>query len=202
MAPPGWAADASFSREAMERAARRSPRRCARPMDRGGRGQLVGGGARAEGRGPGILRRANVRRPAAAVRRRACRTATPQTWFSRGDYDDDGRGSRPLAATYYVAPSQHLGLEPLSATARFDGGGSRCGRRRRRPSRGHPRSAGARRVALSDAVGRAGGPRARSRCASRSRLSWRGRSARRCRSTLSQSSSQNHDRVAPARWRG
>ena len=30
-------------------------------------------------------------------------------------------GSRPLAATYYVAPAQHLGLEPLSATARFSG---------------------------------------------------------------------------------
>ena len=30
-------------------------------------------------------------------------------------------GSRPLAATYYVAPSPHLGIEPLTATARFDG---------------------------------------------------------------------------------
>jgi len=42
-------------------------------------------------------------------------------WFSRGDYDTTVRGSRPLAATYYVAPSQHLGLEPLSATARHSG---------------------------------------------------------------------------------
>ncbi|HEX6741448.1 MAG TPA: molybdopterin cofactor-binding domain-containing protein [Sphingomicrobium sp.] len=42
-------------------------------------------------------------------------------WFSRGDYDLTVRGSRPLAATYFVAPSQHLGLEPLSATARFTG---------------------------------------------------------------------------------
>jgi isoquinoline 1-oxidoreductase beta subunit len=39
-------------------------------------------------------------------------------WFSRGDYDATVRGSRPLAATYYAAPSQHLGLEPMSATAR------------------------------------------------------------------------------------
>ena len=38
--------------------------------------------------------------------------------FSRGDYDATVKGSRPLAATYYVAPSQHLGLEPVSATAR------------------------------------------------------------------------------------
>ena len=43
-------------------------------------------------------------------------------WFSRGDYDGVTRGSRALAATYYAAPSQHLGLEPLSATARFRGG--------------------------------------------------------------------------------
>jgi isoquinoline 1-oxidoreductase beta subunit len=45
-----------------------------------------------------------------------------QSWFSRGDYDATTRGSRPLAATYYAAPSQHLGLEPLVATARFSGG--------------------------------------------------------------------------------
>jgi isoquinoline 1-oxidoreductase beta subunit len=42
-------------------------------------------------------------------------------WFSRGDYDSTVRGSRPLAATYYAAPSLHLGLEPLAATARFTG---------------------------------------------------------------------------------
>ncbi|HEX6604758.1 MAG TPA: molybdopterin cofactor-binding domain-containing protein, partial [Sphingomicrobium sp.] len=41
--------------------------------------------------------------------------------FSRGDYDSTVRGSRPLAATYYAAPSLHLGLEPLAATARFTG---------------------------------------------------------------------------------
>ena len=43
-------------------------------------------------------------------------------WFSRGDYDDATAGSRALAATYYAAPSQHLGLEPVSATARPSGG--------------------------------------------------------------------------------
>jgi isoquinoline 1-oxidoreductase beta subunit len=41
--------------------------------------------------------------------------------FDRGDYERTVEGSRPLAATYFVAPSQHLGLEPLTATARFDG---------------------------------------------------------------------------------
>jgi isoquinoline 1-oxidoreductase beta subunit len=45
-----------------------------------------------------------------------------QQWFSRGDYDKVTRGSRALAAAYYVAPSQHLGLEPVTATARFTGG--------------------------------------------------------------------------------
>ena len=38
--------------------------------------------------------------------------------FERGDYDAVTRDARALAATYYVAPSQHLGLEPLTATAR------------------------------------------------------------------------------------
>jgi isoquinoline 1-oxidoreductase beta subunit len=41
--------------------------------------------------------------------------------FRRGDYGGTVSGSRPLAATYFVAPSQHAGLEPLTATARFDG---------------------------------------------------------------------------------
>ena len=40
-------------------------------------------------------------------------------YFAAGDYEDAVRGSRALAATYYVAPSLHAGLEPLSATARF-----------------------------------------------------------------------------------
>lgn len=44
-----------------------------------------------------------------------------QQSFSRGDYNGTVRGSRPLASTYYAAPSLHLGLEPLSATARFTG---------------------------------------------------------------------------------
>jgi isoquinoline 1-oxidoreductase beta subunit len=44
-----------------------------------------------------------------------------ETLFSRGDYDGAIDGSRPLAATYYAVPSQHLGLEPLTATARVNG---------------------------------------------------------------------------------
>ena len=41
--------------------------------------------------------------------------------FRRGDYQEVIRGSRPLAATYFVAPSQHFGLEPVTATAQIDG---------------------------------------------------------------------------------
>lgn len=45
-----------------------------------------------------------------------------EEWFSRGDYDAATRNSRALAATYFAAPAQHLGLETLTATARFSGG--------------------------------------------------------------------------------
>ena len=40
----------------------------------------------------------------------------------RGDYWAAVEGSRPLTATYLIAPSQHLALEPRSATARIRGG--------------------------------------------------------------------------------
>ncbi len=48
----------------------------------------------------------------------ALENVAPVEWFSRGNYDVTVRGSQPLAATYYVAPSQHLGLEPVTAIAR------------------------------------------------------------------------------------
>jgi isoquinoline 1-oxidoreductase beta subunit len=44
-----------------------------------------------------------------------------ETLFERGDYWSAVEGSRPLTATYSVAPSQHLALEPRSATARIRG---------------------------------------------------------------------------------
>ncbi|MFL6722035.1 MAG: molybdopterin cofactor-binding domain-containing protein [Sphingomonas sp.] len=45
------------------------------------------------------------------------------SWFSRGDYEGVTSGSRPpTTTTYYAAPSQHLALEPASATARVGGG--------------------------------------------------------------------------------
>ena len=52
---------------------------------------------------------------------RALAQDSASNWFNRGDYHGVTRDSRPLAATYWVAPSQHLGLEPLSATARVNG---------------------------------------------------------------------------------
>ena len=44
------------------------------------------------------------------------------TAFQRGDYDAAVAGSRPLVATYAIAPGQHVGLEALCATARLSGG--------------------------------------------------------------------------------
>ena len=44
-----------------------------------------------------------------------------ERFFERGDFARTVRGSRPLTATYWVSPALHLGLEPLTATARFSG---------------------------------------------------------------------------------
>jgi isoquinoline 1-oxidoreductase beta subunit len=44
-------------------------------------------------------------------------------WFRLGNYEEAVRGSRALAGTYYVAPAQHLGLEPVAATAQVRGSG-------------------------------------------------------------------------------
>lgn len=52
----------------------------------------------------------------------ALATGEAHQWFSRGDYNSTVSESRPLASTYYVAPSLHLGLEPVTATARFTDG--------------------------------------------------------------------------------
>ena len=52
----------------------------------------------------------------------AMANVAPAEWFSSGNYDDAVQGSRALAATYYAAPSQHLGIEPLTATARVTNG--------------------------------------------------------------------------------
>lgn len=51
----------------------------------------------------------------------ALSTTSERKSYRRGDYEGTVEGSRPLAATYFINPSQHLGLETLSATARFTG---------------------------------------------------------------------------------
>lgn len=55
---------------------------------------------------------------------RALAAGSPDRLYARGDYDGTVRDSTPLAATYYVAPSQHLGLEPSNATARVRDSGN------------------------------------------------------------------------------
>ena len=46
----------------------------------------------------------------------------PARTFRRGDYAAAVRGTTPLAAEYFVEPNLHLGLEPLTTTARFTEG--------------------------------------------------------------------------------
>ena len=127
---------------------------------------------RAESSRPELLRHAHAGRLAAAVRRCAGERRRRREWFSRGDYDATVRGSRPLAATYYVAPSQHLGLEPLTATARFRAAALEVWAPTQAPGFAHAAAGGAR-VALPDAGRRTRRPRARSRCNAVSRSSWR-----------------------------
>jgi isoquinoline 1-oxidoreductase beta subunit len=112
-------------------------------------------------------------------------------WSSRGDYDAVTRGSRALAATYYAAPSQHLGLEPLTATARVRAEGTELWATTQAPRLGEShlafyplppgepagRAMEAELAPIALALARAVG--------------------RPVQVTLSQSSSQNHDRLAP-----
>jgi isoquinoline 1-oxidoreductase beta subunit len=113
-----------------------------------------------------------------------------ETLFTRGDYDGVTRGSRPLAATYYVAPSQHLGLEPVSATARASGGSLEVWTGSQAPSfihdaRLYPLPVGepAGRALEADAVPYA--------------VELARALKRPVQVTLSQAQGQNHDRVAP-----
>ncbi|HXC73283.1 MAG TPA: molybdopterin cofactor-binding domain-containing protein, partial [Sphingomicrobium sp.] len=114
-----------------------------------------------------------------------------RTWFGRGNYDRAARGSRPLAATYYVAPSQHLGLEPLTATARVAGGDTELWVATQAPGFGsleatlYPMPAG-------EPAGRAMEPDAAPIAIALAR-----EVKRPVQLVLSQSSSQNHDKASP-----
>jgi isoquinoline 1-oxidoreductase beta subunit len=116
-----------------------------------------------------------------------------EEWFSRGDYDEVTRGSRALAATYYAAPSQHLGLEPLTATARVGGGAVELWAPTQAPgfaSSGH--DAALYPMPIGEPAGRAleadGIPIA---------IELARTLKRPVQVTLSQSAGQNHDRLSP-----
>ena len=112
-------------------------------------------------------------------------------WFSSGNYEGTVRGSRPLAATYYVAPSQHLGLEPVTATARVSGDAVELWALSQAPGFGstsvtlYPLPAG-------EPAGRALEPDAAPIAIELAKVVGRP-----VQVVLSQSSNQNHDRVAP-----
>jgi isoquinoline 1-oxidoreductase beta subunit len=116
-----------------------------------------------------------------------------QEWFSRGDYASTVRGSRPLAATYYVAPSQHLGLEPVSATARPLGGAIEVWAATQAPALARARVDGSALypMPVGEPAGRAMEPDAVPIA-----VDLAHELKRPVQVTLSQSAGQNHDRVA------
>jgi isoquinoline 1-oxidoreductase beta subunit len=113
--------------------------------------------------------------------------------FDRGDYDKTVRGSRPLAATYWVEPSLHLGLEPLTATARVSGDQVEVWAPAQAPDLA-ARSAGA--ILYPMAVGQPAG-----RALESDAIPIAVELARALKApvqvTLPQSASQNHDRSSP-----
>jgi isoquinoline 1-oxidoreductase beta subunit len=115
----------------------------------------------------------------------------PSEWFSSGNYEATVRGSRPLAATYYVAPSQHLGLEPLSATARVSDGAVELWAPTQAPGFGRT-SAALYPLPAGEPAGRALEPDAAPIAIELARAVGRP-----VQVVLSQSSSQNQDRAAP-----
>lgn len=122
-------------------------------------------------------------------------------WFTRGDYDSAIEGSRPLAATYWVAPAQHLGLEPLTATARFSGDRLEVWAPTQAPDLARAAAAeaagGAHVTLYPMPVGEPGG-RAVEADAIPLAVALARELKRPVQLSLSPAASQNHDRVAPA----
>jgi isoquinoline 1-oxidoreductase subunit beta len=121
--------------------------------------------------------------------------------FRRGDYEGTVKGSRPLAASYFVAPSQHLGLEPLTATARFDGRRLELWAPTQAPDLAREAAAQAARIGASDVILYplpVGEPAGRS--LESDAIFYAVELARQLKRpvqlTLSQSASQNHDLVS------
>jgi isoquinoline 1-oxidoreductase subunit beta len=145
------------------------------------------------------------RRSPAQMRRmfeEALTNGGPLRRFTRGNYDSTVEGSRPLAATYFVAPNQHLGLEPLTATARFSGGRLEVWAPTQAP--GLARTAAARAARLSESnvtlypmpVGASSG-----RALEPDAIPYAVELARQLKAPVqvlfSQSASQNHDLLSP-----
>ena len=133
----------------------------------------------------------------------ALETGAAESLFSRGDYGSAIMGSRPLGATYFVAPALHLGLEPLTATARFEDGRLELWAASQAPGMARDAADAAAGMAAGDVtfypmpVGDSGG-RALEADAIPIAASLARQLGRPVQLTLSQSSSQNHDRLAPA----
>ena len=193
MAPPGGRLT-GFSNAARARAPGVRQIVARDELDRGRRRQLVGGRARAQGRQPALRRRrARRARRCAPLFEQALDSGEAQTLVRAAAIMIDAvEGSRPLAATYWVAPAQHLGARAADRDrARSAATGSKSGRRPRRRSlaRARPREAagvGAAQVTLYPMpVGEPARPRARGRRDRASRSSWRasssGRSSSACR---------------------
>ena len=112
-------------------------------------------------------------------------------WFSSGNYEEAVGGSRALAAAYFAAPSQHVGLEPVTATARIRNGRAELWAPTQAPGYGsieatlYPMPPG-------DPAGRAMEPDAAPIA-----LELTKTLGRPVQVMMSQSASQNHDRVSP-----
>lgn len=123
----------------------------------------------------------------------ALATIKSEQLFNRGNYEATVRGSRPLAATYYVAPSQHLGVEPVSATARLASNGLEVWTATQAPGFGHEaRDSILYPMPAGEPAGRALEPDAVPIAAELAR-----ELKRPVQVTFSQNESQNHDRPAP-----
>lgn len=116
---------------------------------------------------------------------------SPASWFTKGDYDGTVNGSRPLAATYFVAPAQHLGLEPVTATARVRDSETDLWVATLAPRFGHSYAA-----LYPMPAGEPAG-RAMEADAAPIAVALARDLKRPVQVTLSQSSSQNHDRLSP-----
>jgi len=125
----------------------------------------------------------------------------PRRQYRRGDYEGAVRGFRPLATTYFAAPQQHLGLEPVTATARFENGRLELWAPTQAPGAAQALAASAARISESDIVVYpmpAGAPsgRALESDAIPYAVALARELKRPVQATLSQSASQNHDRVS------